>query len=64
MKMSPFFFFFFFLMILYILYLREKGLMGGAPYIGPRLGDRLIFEVSGSQFDSKERPGKLPMGSS
>ena len=33
--------------------------MGGAPYIGPRLGDGPIFEVSVSRLYSKERPGKL-----
>ena len=33
--------------------------MGGAPYIGPRLGDGPIFEVSVSQLYAKERPGKL-----
>ena len=51
---------------LIILYRREKGPVGGAPYIGPRLGDGLIilFEVSVSHFDAKERPGKLPMLSS
>ena len=40
--------------------------MGDAPYIGPRLGDGPIFEVhvSVSQLDVKERPGKLPTGSS
>ena len=38
--------------------------MGGAPYIGPRLGDGPIFEVSLLQFYAKERPGKLPAGSS
>ena len=40
--------------------------MGGAPYIGPRLGDGPIFEVhvSLSQLYAKERPGKLPTGSS
>ena len=27
-------------------YLRKKGPMGGALYIGPRLGDGPIFEVS------------------
>ena len=41
-------------------YLREKGPMGGAPYIGSRLRDGLIFKVSRSQLDEKERPGKLP----
>ena len=41
-------------------YLREKGPMGSAPYIGSRLGDGPIFEVSLSQLDVKERPGKLP----
>ena len=33
--------------------------MGGAPYIGPRLGVGLIFEVSVLHLDAKERPGKL-----
>ena len=41
-------------------YLRKKGPMGGAPYIGSRLGDGLIFAVSLSQLHAKERPGKLP----
>ena len=45
-------------------YLREKGPMGGAPYIGSRLGDGPIFEVSLSQLDAKERPGKLSTQSS
>ena len=45
-------------------YLREKGPMGGAPYIGSRLGGGPIFEVSLSQLDTKERPGKLPARSS
>ena len=49
---------------LYILYLHEKRTMGGAPYIGSRLGDGLIFEVSLLQLDVKEHPGKLPMRSS
>ena len=31
--------------------------MGGAPYIGPRLGGGPMFEVSVSQLDTKERPG-------
>ena len=43
----------------HIPYLREKGPMDGAPYIGSRLGDGLIFEVSLSQLDAKERSGKL-----
>ena len=40
--------------------------MDGAPYIGPRLGGGPIFEVSVYmlQLDAKERPGKLPIGSS
>ena len=41
-------------------YPRERGPMGGAPYIGPKLGDGPIFEVSASRLYSKERPGKLP----
>ena len=41
-------------------YPRERGPMGRAPYIGPRLGGGLIFEVSASHLYSKERPGKLP----
>ena len=44
----------------YIPYPREKGPMSGAPYIGSRLGDGPIFEVSLSQLNAKERPGKLP----
>ena len=36
---------------------RERGPMGGAPYIGPRRGDGLIFEVSVLRLDIKERPG-------
>ena len=40
-------------------YPRERGPMGGAPYIGPRLGDGPIFEVSVLHLDAKERPGKL-----
>ena len=47
-----------------ILYPRERGPMGGAPYIGPRLGDGPIFEASVSRLYVKERPGKLPMLSS
>ena len=42
-------------------YPRKRGPMGGAPYIGPRLGDGPIFEVSVSRLYAKERPGKLPM---
>ena len=38
----------------------ERGSMGGAPYIGPRLGDGPIFEVSVSRLYVKECPGKLP----
>ena len=38
--------------------------MGGAPYIGPRLGGGPIFEVSVAHLDAKERPGKLPTLSS
>ena len=41
-------------------YPRERGPMGGAPYIGPRFGGGPIFEVSVSHFYAKERPGKLP----
>ena len=37
-----------------------RGPMGGAPYIGPKLGGGPIFEVSVSRLYSKERPGKLP----
>ena len=43
-------------------YPRERGPMGGAPYIGPRLGDGPIFEVSVSQLNAKERPGKITHG--
>ena len=32
--------------------------MGGAPYIGPRLRDGPIFEVSVSHLDTKECPDK------
>ena len=46
--------------IILILYPRERGPMGGAPYIGPRLGDGPIFEVSVSRLYTKEHPGKLP----
>ena len=45
-------------------YPRERGPMGGAPYIGPRLGDGPIFEVSVACLNTKERPGKLPTLSS
>ena len=37
-------------LVILVLYLRESGPMGGAPYFGPRLGDGPIFEVSVSQF--------------
>ena len=46
--------------IIILPYPRERGPMGGAPYIGPKLGDGPIFEVSASRLYSKERPGKLP----
>jgi hypothetical protein len=49
---------------MYIPYPREKGPMGGAPYIGPKLGGGPIFQVSMSQLDAKERPGKVPTRSS
>ena len=45
-------------------YPRERGPMGGALYIGPRLGDGLIFEVSVSCLDAKERLAKFPTLSS
>ena len=47
-------------------YPRERGPMGSVPYIGPRLGDGPIFEVSVLHLDTKECPGicKLPMLSS
>jgi hypothetical protein len=38
-------------------YPRQKRPMGGAPYIGPKLGGGPIFQVSVSQLDVKERPG-------
>ena len=41
-----------------MLYLHKKGPMGGAPYIGPRPGNGLTFEVSVSQL---ELPDKLPI---
>jgi hypothetical protein len=44
----------------YLPYPREKGPMGGALYIGSKLGGGPIFQVSVSQLDAKERPGKLP----
>ena len=50
--------------IMLLPYLRERGPMGGAPYIGPRLGDGPIFELSVLHLDAKERPGKLPTLSS
>ena len=46
--------------IVHIPYTRKRGPMGGASYIGPRLGDGPIFEVPGSRLYAKERPGKLP----
>ena len=42
----------------------SKGSMGGAPYIGPRLGDGLIFKAPLSQLDMKERLGKISTQSS
>ena len=47
-------------------YPHERGTMGGAPYIGPRLGDGPIFEVSMLHLHAnvKELPGKLPTLSS
>ena len=45
-------------------YSRERGPMGGAPYIGQKIGGGEggpIFEVSVSRLYPKERPGKLPM---
>ena len=50
--------------VIILLYPRERGPMGGAPYIGPRLGDGPIFEVSVLHLDTKKRPGKLPTLSS
>ena len=47
--------------IIILSYPRERGPMGGAPYIGPKLGDGPIFEVSFSRLYSKERSGKSPM---
>ena len=38
--------------------------MGSAPYIGPRLRDGPIFEVSVSHLVAKECPSKLPTLSS
>ena len=51
-------------MYMYIPYPRERGPMGGAPHIGPRLGDGPIFEVSVSRLYAKEHPGKVPALSS
>ena len=41
---------------LHILYPRERGLMGIAPHIWPRLGGGPIFEVAVSRLDMKEHP--------
>ena len=49
-----------YVVILYVPYPRERGPMGSAPYIGPRLGGGPILEVSVSHLYAKERPGKLP----
>ena len=38
-------------------YPRERGPMGGAPDIGPRLRGGPIFKASVSHLDVKERPG-------
>ena len=48
------------IVVMYILYPCERGPMGGGPYIGPRLGDGPIFEVSALHLYAKERPSKLP----
>ena len=40
-------------------YPRERGPMGSAPYIGSRLRDGAIFEVSVWHLDANEHPGKL-----
>ena len=47
-------------LVIILPYPRERGPMGGAPYIAPKLGDGPIFKVSVSRLYSKERPGKLP----
>ena len=52
------------MLIIIIPYPHERGLMGGAPYIGPRLGGGPVFEVSVACLDAKERLGKLPTLSS
>ena len=36
----------------------RKRAHGQCTYIGPRLGEGLIFKVSVSQLDTKEHPGK------
>ena len=46
---------------LHVQYPRERGPMGSAPYIVPRLGDGPIFEVLVSRIYAKEHPGKLPI---
>ena len=48
------------IILYYNSYPRERGPMGGAPYIGARMGGGPIFEVSVSHLYAKERPGKLP----
>ena len=50
--------------ILHAPYPHKRGPMGSAPYIGPRMGDGPIFEVSLSRLYMKERPGKSPTLSS
>ena len=47
------------IIIVYVPYPRERGPMGGASYIGPRLGDGPIFKVSVACLNVKEHPGKL-----
>ena len=36
------------------IYPHERGPMGGAPYLGPRLGDGPIFEVSVLHLDANK----------
>ena len=41
---------------LHILHPHERGPMGIAPYLGPRLGGGPIFEIAVSRLDMKEHP--------